>query len=55
VQAYRVVIIKKTASANTITVTATAGNVEGGASYTLSAGAIGSVTFFSDGTNWWVI
>lgn len=55
VQAYRVVIIKKTASANTITVTATAGNVEGGASYTLSAGALGSVTFFSDGTNWWVI
>lgn len=55
VQANRVVIVKRKVTTNLVTVTATAGNIDGGASFVLNAGGYGSATFVSDGTNWWVI
>jgi hypothetical protein len=55
VQVNRVVVVKRKSTLNTVTVTATAGNVEGAASYVLPSGGFSSATFVSDGTNWWII
>ena len=53
----RTLIVKRTdTTANTLTLTPAAGQVEGGASYVMGGGATrASVTLMSDGSNWWVI
>jgi hypothetical protein len=53
----RTVIVKRTdTSANTLTLTSAAGNIEGGVSFIIAGGASRfSYTFCSDGTDWWVI
>lgn len=53
----RTLIVKRTdTSANTLTLTPAAGQVEGAASYVVAGGANrASVTLMSDGSNWWVI
>jgi len=53
----RTVIVKRTdTSANTLTLTAVAGNIEGGVSFVIAGGVSRfSYTFCSDGTDWWVI
>jgi hypothetical protein len=53
----RTLIVKRTdTSANTLTLTPAAGQVEGGASYVIAGGANRvSITLMSDNANWWVI
>jgi hypothetical protein len=53
----RTLIVKRTdTTANTLTLTPAAGQVEGGASLVVAGGANrASITLMSDGSNWWVI
>jgi hypothetical protein len=53
----RTLIVKRTdTTANTLTLTPAAGQVEGGASLIVAGGANrASITLMSDGSNWWVI
>ena len=53
----RTLIVKRTdTTANTLTLTPAAGQVEGAASYIMAGGAVrASVTLMSDNANWWII
>jgi hypothetical protein len=51
----RVFNVYKDAAAQTITISAAAGNIDGGASTTLATGAIHAKKFVSDGTNYFTL
>ena len=54
--ATRPVTVKRiNTSAFAVTITAASGNIDGSSSYVLQPGTLNSVTFMSDGTNYWVI
>lgn len=51
---YSFTVKRITATANGVTVTATSGNIDGGASVTIGT-QYKALTFKSDGTNYWII
>ena len=52
--AYQFIIKRITGGANTCVITATSGNIDGGASASIST-QYTSMTFRSDGTNYWIV
>lgn len=55
IQPGRVYRIYKDSAAQTITIAAASGNIDGGANTTLASGAAHAKGFVTDGTNWFTI
>lgn len=47
--------LQKDGSAQTVTITPAAGNIDGGANVTLATGAVHGRIVISDGTGWWTV